>query len=270
MRRRAPGQDGRSPLGRFKSASGASSGSRPPRRAKRLVVKLSGGRGASAVMGLFMLAVGSSASAQDMPASSNVSAAVKAVDVSAAGEAARHSRRLRPRRQSRPGNRRRRPRSRRQRRRCSAAGAVGDAQPGAAVDRDRGRWLYKGGWPLYALVDKYATSAPLDEQTNCLATAVYFEARGESLEGQLAVARVVMNRAASGRYPPTGAASSSSRRNSRSSATASFPRSNTIPTRGARPRRSPGSLPPMSFRASPPTCCGTTPNYVAPSWRPAT
>jgi hypothetical protein len=36
----------------------------------------------------------------------------------------------------------------------------------------------------------------------CLAEAVYFEARGESLEGQLAVARVVMNRAASGKYPP--------------------------------------------------------------------
>ena len=63
-------------------------------------------------------------------------------------------------------------------------------------------WLYKNGWPLYALVDKYSTGAPLDEQANCLATAVYFEARGESLEGQLAVAHVVMNRAASGRYPP--------------------------------------------------------------------
>jgi spore germination cell wall hydrolase CwlJ-like protein len=63
-------------------------------------------------------------------------------------------------------------------------------------------WLYKAGWPLYALVDKFASNAPLDEQTNCLATAVYFEARGESVEGQLAVARVVMNRAASGRYPP--------------------------------------------------------------------
>ena len=45
-------------------------------------------------------------------------------------------------------------------------------------------------------------AAPLDQQTNCLATAVYFEARGESPEGQLAVARVVMNRAASGKYPP--------------------------------------------------------------------
>jgi hypothetical protein len=63
-------------------------------------------------------------------------------------------------------------------------------------------WLYKAGWPLYALVDKYSAGAPLDAQANCLATAVYFEARGESVEGQLAVARVVMNRAVSGRYPP--------------------------------------------------------------------
>src|SRR6476469_4980421 len=62
-------------------------------------------------------------------------------------------------------------------------------------------WLYKGGWGLQALVDKFATSEQLDEQANCLATAVYFEARGESVEGQLAVARVVMNRAASGLYP---------------------------------------------------------------------
>ena len=64
-----------------------------------------------------------------------------------------------------------------------------------------GRWLSNAGWPLYALVDRYSVGAPLDEQANCLATAVYFEARGESLEGQLAVADVVMNRAASGKYP---------------------------------------------------------------------
>jgi len=38
-------------------------------------------------------------------------------------------------------------------------------------------------------------------EEDCLASAVYFEARGESLEGQLAVAEVVMNRARSGRYP---------------------------------------------------------------------
>lgn len=66
-----------------------------------------------------------------------------------------------------------------------------------------GRWLYNAGWSLYALVDRYSTGVALDEQANCLATAVYFEARGESLDGQLAVARVVMNRAASGQYPST-------------------------------------------------------------------
>lgn len=66
-----------------------------------------------------------------------------------------------------------------------------------------GRWLYNAGWPLYALVDRYSAGVPLDQQANCLATAVYFEARGESLEGQLAVADVVMNRAASGQYPST-------------------------------------------------------------------
>ena len=63
--------------------------------------------------------------------------------------------------------------------------------------------LRKAGWPLYALVDRYAAGAPLDEEANCMAVAVYHEARGESLEGQLAVARVIMNRAASGKYPTT-------------------------------------------------------------------
>ena len=64
-------------------------------------------------------------------------------------------------------------------------------------------WLFRNGWPLYALVDRYGAGAPLDEQAHCMAVAVYFEARGESLEGQLAVARVIMNRAASGKYPPS-------------------------------------------------------------------
>ena len=53
------------------------------------------------------------------------------------------------------------------------------------------------------MVEQYATGAALDEQQRCLATAVYFESMGEPLEGQLAVARVVINRAASGRYPTT-------------------------------------------------------------------
>ncbi len=63
--------------------------------------------------------------------------------------------------------------------------------------------LHRNGWPLYALVDRYGAGAPLDQEANCMAVAVYHEARGETLEGQLAVARVIMNRAASGKYPTT-------------------------------------------------------------------
>lgn len=37
----------------------------------------------------------------------------------------------------------------------------------------------------------------------CLAEAVYFEARGEAVRGQIAVAQVVMNRVFSGKYPDT-------------------------------------------------------------------
>ena len=54
---------------------------------------------------------------------------------------------------------------------------------------------------LAQLVEAEKVGPVLDEQGNCLATAVYYESRGESLEGQLAVAQVVMNRAASGQYP---------------------------------------------------------------------
>lgn len=40
-------------------------------------------------------------------------------------------------------------------------------------------------------------------QRRCLATAIYFEARGEPVRGQLAVAQVVMNRVRSSLYPDT-------------------------------------------------------------------
>ncbi|HEX8572950.1 MAG TPA: cell wall hydrolase [Allosphingosinicella sp.] len=54
---------------------------------------------------------------------------------------------------------------------------------------------------LADLVLAYASAATADREQECLANAVYFEARSEPIEGQLAVAEVVMNRAASGRYP---------------------------------------------------------------------
>ena len=55
--------------------------------------------------------------------------------------------------------------------------------------------------PLSALVAANGDGPALDAEATCLATAVYFESMGEPLEGQLAVAQVVINRAKSGRYP---------------------------------------------------------------------
>ncbi len=44
------------------------------------------------------------------------------------------------------------------------------------------------------------TDVTQDAEMRCLATAVYFESRGEPLEGQLAVAQSIINRVESGRY----------------------------------------------------------------------
>jgi spore germination cell wall hydrolase CwlJ-like protein len=71
------------------------------------------------------------------------------------------------------------------------AGEIAEAAY-AAVPRPRS---------LGELVEVYAADDVAEEQQACLAKGVYFEARGESLEGQLAVADVILNRAASGKYP---------------------------------------------------------------------
>lgn len=54
---------------------------------------------------------------------------------------------------------------------------------------------------LRELVAEVSAPADLDTQLHCLAGAIYFESKGESLDGQLAVAKVVMERAASSRFP---------------------------------------------------------------------
>ena len=43
----------------------------------------------------------------------------------------------------------------------------------------------------------------LDDEGACLAEAIYFEARGEPVEGQFAVAEVILNRVAAGEFPDT-------------------------------------------------------------------
>ncbi|MCB2066902.1 MAG: cell wall hydrolase [Erythrobacter sp.] len=64
-----------------------------------------------------------------------------------------------------------------------------DAEP--AVDADS----------LRGLVASIDTSGAMSRELTCLAEAVYFEARGEPLDGQLAVARVIVNRAESSQFP---------------------------------------------------------------------
>jgi len=56
----------------------------------------------------------------------------------------------------------------------------------------------------YATLAAAVAAQPLaidDEELNCLAIGVYYESKGEPLEGQLAVAEVILNRTESGRFP---------------------------------------------------------------------
>lgn len=54
---------------------------------------------------------------------------------------------------------------------------------------------------LAELVAAHAGSRTADAEHECLAGAVYFEAKGEPLKGQLSVAEVILNRTRSGRFP---------------------------------------------------------------------
>jgi len=54
---------------------------------------------------------------------------------------------------------------------------------------------------LTELVQAQPQPGELSRELNCLAGAIYFEAKGESLPGQLAVGRVIVDRSKSGRFP---------------------------------------------------------------------
>jgi len=54
---------------------------------------------------------------------------------------------------------------------------------------------------LRQLINEIDSDRPLSRQMRCLAGAVFFEARGEPIAGQLAVAQVIINRAESSRFP---------------------------------------------------------------------
>ena len=57
------------------------------------------------------------------------------------------------------------------------------------------------GRSLADLVANHGGTETPDEESECLARAVYFESNGEPLSGQLAVAEVIITRARSGRFP---------------------------------------------------------------------
>ena len=54
---------------------------------------------------------------------------------------------------------------------------------------------------LASMVATLRSSDPGGSELECLAGAIYFEAKSETLTGQLAVGHVIANRAASGRFP---------------------------------------------------------------------
>jgi spore germination cell wall hydrolase CwlJ-like protein len=57
------------------------------------------------------------------------------------------------------------------------------------------------GETLAQSVARLRSSEPGSRELECLAGAIYFESKSESLTGQLAVGHVIANRAASGRFP---------------------------------------------------------------------
>ena len=74
------------------------------------------------------------------------------------------------------------------------------ADAGPAPDADAAR-LPVDASSLNALVAGTPVPSGLSSELACLAGAIYFEAKGETLAGQLAVGRVIVARSKSGRFP---------------------------------------------------------------------
>ena len=70
-----------------------------------------------------------------------------------------------------------------------------------AVEASQGPTIDDKPDSLAELVAAHTEPAELSSDMQCLAGAIYFEAKSETLAGQLAVGRVVVARAKSGRFP---------------------------------------------------------------------
>lgn len=86
-----------------------------------------------------------------------------------------------------------------------ATHAIAPSAPGSILDdqtEDSGADQHSAR-SLADLVSDYSSADTPDEETDCLARAVYWESKGEPLAGQLTVAQVIINRAHSGRFAGT-------------------------------------------------------------------
>ena len=73
-----------------------------------------------------------------------------------------------------------------------------EAQPEAVEPQEE---AIEPGATLAETVAELRSADPGSRELECLAGAIYFESKSESLQGQLAVGHVIANRAASGRFP---------------------------------------------------------------------
>jgi N-acetylmuramoyl-L-alanine amidase len=85
-----------------------------------------------------------------------------------------------------------------------------DSSTAPAVDRADPAEAQPAPAPSYASLDEAvaaqsdsakADDAARNDALQCLASAIYFESKGEPLSGQLAVAEVIINRSKSGKFP---------------------------------------------------------------------
>ncbi|QDP20545.1 cell wall hydrolase [Sphingomonas xanthus] len=72
-----------------------------------------------------------------------------------------------------------------------------------AVEADAATDELEAEATLSETVAKLRSSDPGSREMECLAVGIYYEAKSESLAGQLAVGHVIANRAESGRFPKT-------------------------------------------------------------------
>jgi spore germination cell wall hydrolase CwlJ-like protein len=82
--------------------------------------------------------------------------------------------------------------------------AIAPLTPNSVLDQQQDEATEeRDGRSLAELVSDYAGAETPDDESDCLARAVYWESKGEPLAGQLAVADVIINRSQSGRFAST-------------------------------------------------------------------